>query len=405
MQDEQKLYNEETLHLLREIAKAINRQDTTVKVDAPVVNVEPTPVTVNPAEVVIDTQGLEKLLQGVVAAQKDNKTVNVANFKAFDRVEVKNLAEMEKLLKQLIAKETVINVDTKAAQVNVSFPTSTNAREYIPVRLTDGEQFYNAVAGLAQVVKSGSISDQAMANLEALTFTGGNLNVNAEVTVPPITVDSVGVRNVAEARINPATEETAQAVADDTESIKGNQTNGQQVTQVHDAGNNPIDFAKSANQLPNNHQVEVSNFPATQPVSGTVAISNPTTNPETGLAKETTLGSIKTSVEIIDNAIAGNEMQVDVVTSALPTGAATEATLAALLVEMKINNGAYTQRTDDAGGGVTYRGWAVPGTATSAAGWRVTKITETTGDYVLNFADGNNNFDNVWDNRASLSYS
>jgi hypothetical protein len=35
--------------------------------------------------------------------------------------------------------------------------------------------------------------------------------------------------------------------------------------------------------------VAVANFPATQPVSGTVAISNPTTNPETGLAKDATL--------------------------------------------------------------------------------------------------------------------
>jgi hypothetical protein len=35
--------------------------------------------------------------------------------------------------------------------------------------------------------------------------------------------------------------------------------------------------------------VAVANFPDTQPVSGTVAISNPTTNPETGLAKDATL--------------------------------------------------------------------------------------------------------------------
>ena len=41
----------------------------------------------------------------------------------------------------------------------------------------------------------------------------------------------------------------------------------------------------------------------------------------------TDLTAIKTAVETLDNAIAGNEMQVDVVTSALPTGAATEATL------------------------------------------------------------------------------
>lgn len=40
---------------------------------------------------------------------------------------------------------------------------------------------------------------------------------------------------------------------------------------------------------------------------------------------ETNSAAIKAAVELIDNAIAGNEMQVDVITSALPTGAATAA--------------------------------------------------------------------------------
>jgi hypothetical protein len=48
------------------------------------------------------------------------------------------------------------------------------------------------------------------------------------------------------------------------------------------------------------------------------------------VATETTLAAIKTAVELIDNAISGNELQVDVVTSALPAGAATEATLASV---------------------------------------------------------------------------
>lgn len=48
------------------------------------------------------------------------------------------------------------------------------------------------------------------------------------------------------------------------------------------------------------------------------------------VATETTLAAIKTAVELIDNAISGNELQVDVVTSALPAGAATESTLASI---------------------------------------------------------------------------
>ena len=44
-------------------------------------------------------------------------------------------------------------------------------------------------------------------------------------------------------------------------------------------------------------------------------------------------GAIKTAVQILDNAISGNEMQVDIVTSALPSGAATQTTLASVLAK------------------------------------------------------------------------
>jgi len=55
---------------------------------------------------------------------------------------------------------------------------------------------------------------------------------------------------------------------------------------------------------------------------------------------------------------------------------------------------------------VTYRGDALPGTATSAAAWRVQRMTlQSDGDIAIVFADGNDNFDNIWDNRLSLSYS
>jgi hypothetical protein len=53
----------------------------------------------------------------------------------------------------------------------------------------------------------------------------------------------------------------------------------------------------------------------------------------------TALSAIETAVEIIDNAISGNEMQVDVVSSALPTGAATESTLNDVYSECSDING------------------------------------------------------------------
>lgn len=50
-----------------------------------------------------------------------------------------------------------------------------------------------------------------------------------------------------------------------------------------------------------------------------------------------------------------------------------------------------------------YTGMADPGSATSSALWKI--LRETIADGTLLYADGNGNFDNVWDNFASLSYS
>jgi hypothetical protein len=58
---------------------------------------------------------------------------------------------------------------------------------------------------------------------------------------------------------------------------------------------------------------------------------------------------------------------------------------------------------------VVYQGFADPGSLTSQAVWRITKTTFTSNspnsdDVEVRFADSNSNFDNVWDDRASLSY-
>lgn len=51
----------------------------------------------------------------------------------------------------------------------------------------------------------------------------------------------------------------------------------------------------------------------------------------------------------------------------------------------------------------TYVGAAVPGTLGSAAYWQIYRF-ETSGDLHREYADNNRRFDNVWDNRDSLSY-
>lgn len=65
----------------------------------------------------------------------------------------------------------------------------------------------------------------------------------------------------------------------------------------------------------------------------------------------------------------------------------------------------YAMRVDEVSGGVTYIGEADPGEAGSDASWRIKRLTETGPDIVIAWADGNANFDNVWDDRLGLTYS
>ncbi|MCH8277960.1 MAG: hypothetical protein IIC12_03405 [Proteobacteria bacterium] len=69
-----------------------------------------------------------------------------------------------------------------------------------------------------------------------------------------------------------------------------------------------------------------------------------------------------------------------------------------------------TSRFDDtASGAVLYLGEADPGTAEASATWRIQQITftnlPTEDDLQVLWADGDNSFDNIWNDRLSLSYS
>lgn len=61
-------------------------------------------------------------------------------------------------------------------------------------------------------------------------------------------------------------------------------------------------------------------------------------------------------------------------------------------------------RIDDLGS-IIYIGYGRPAAATNEASWRVLRMNTTGSETVVQFADGDDKFDNVWDNRASLSYS
>ncbi len=60
-------------------------------------------------------------------------------------------------------------------------------------------------------------------------------------------------------------------------------------------------------------------------------------------------------------------------------------------------------RIDEASATITYVGYSTVA-STAGATWKIKRLDSTTGLIVLR-ADGNLNYDNIWDNRASLSYS
>jgi hypothetical protein len=54
---------------------------------------------------------------------------------------------------------------------------------------------------------------------------------------------------------------------------------------------------------------------------------------------------------------------------------------------------------------VCYEGWAEPGSGTSDPVWRIRKTTFVGDDSSELWADGNDSYDNVWDDRLTLSYA
>jgi hypothetical protein len=54
-------------------------------------------------------------------------------------------------------------------------------------------------------------------------------------------------------------------------------------------------------------------------------------------------------------------------------------------------------------GTYTYIGWAIPGTLSSASGWRIARVEDATGSKL--YADGDAFYNNIWDDRGDLIYS
>lgn len=65
----------------------------------------------------------------------------------------------------------------------------------------------------------------------------------------------------------------------------------------------------------------------------------------------------------------------------------------------------YKQFVDVVSDTVTYLGYAVAGSSEASAVWKIKKITTTGDDLAITHADGDTNFDNIWNDRLTLSYS
>lgn len=65
----------------------------------------------------------------------------------------------------------------------------------------------------------------------------------------------------------------------------------------------------------------------------------------------------------------------------------------------------YATNVDDFSATVTYVGKALPGSSVASAVWQISRITTSGTVSLTTYADGDSNFDNIWNNRTSLSYS
>jgi hypothetical protein len=65
----------------------------------------------------------------------------------------------------------------------------------------------------------------------------------------------------------------------------------------------------------------------------------------------------------------------------------------------------YETRVDEPSSTTTYVGQASVGSDISDSVWRIKRILVSGTETIIEWADGDSNFDNVWNNRASLTYS
>lgn len=292
-------------------------------------------------------EGVNQLLGGVVASTGAGVVgAQVQRFTLADNdPAVVDLAALEVLT-------TALEGDTSAIQLAIEIIDDWDEANRAAVNIIPGQVGVAAAAGavdaLTQRVTLGTTDGTAVniADIEALltsidvdtsamvvdlaaievlltTIEGDTSAIQAAVQI----LDNIVAGNEAQVDIvtEPATAaDAALALPAVVKVVAGWDGTNVRVWTLDAAGHAQVDVLTSA--LPAGAATEVTLATlATQATLASVLADTATIDSQT-LA-------IKTAVEIIDNIVAGAEAQVDVITSALPTGAATEATLATLATQ------------------------------------------------------------------------
>lgn len=124
---------------------------------------------------------------------------------------------------------------------------------------------------------------------------------------------------------------------------------------------------------------------------------------------EIDISRILTITNVTDNIIvynfavdtSGGTVATNVLTLTYDTTAMADADNLQIYYDM----GSLVKRVDEASATVTYVGQAQDGSDIADPVWQIQRITSSGGATEIEWADGNNDFDNVWDDRAALTYS
>ena len=65
---------------------------------------------------------------------------------------------------------------------------------------------------------------------------------------------------------------------------------------------------------------------------------------------------------------------------------------------------AKSTRIDEVSATLTYIGEAPTGASPSSPVWRISRITVSGTETIIQYANGNTNWNSIWDNRAALTY-